>query len=258
MATTYRLFGFLVCWAYDGNCWGWKCDPQYMEFSEPPHWNVIWPGRAAKLELRGIHGALDLWALYFHTGATVSEQDLHGVFPAAIPRCTSFAAIREHMRSRVGRAIAHRSAVLTVLAGDFNWVVADDDRRSISTMEVSGARDRGEEWHFRKTVLTPHGLHELYQADFTHRSGLAWSRLDRIYCNQHVTEQLDRDIRVTAMEWRPELTNHRAVGFSKCIPDKRQSSAVGVSAAAVRHQDFPRRVKLKYYALLRCELRNYI
>ena len=140
--------------------------------------------------------------------------------------------------------IVHRNSVLSIAVGDFNWATADNVRRSLNGLETSGARNRGEERRFEKTVATPHGLHEQYQNDFTHQSSSAWSRLDRIYCNQHVVEQLDRELRVTALDWREDLSNHRAVGFSRKIPDEAASGRRGVSEAAIKHVDFPRRARL--------------
>eukprot|EP00959_Pyramimonas_sp_CCMP1952_P307674 6439858-Pyramimonas_sp.AAC.1 len=52
----------------------------------------------------------------------------------------------------------------------------------------------------------------------TFASSSAWSRLDRLYCNQHVAEQLDRDIKAVALEWKPHLSDHRAVLFSRRLP----------------------------------------
>ena len=82
--------------------------------------------------------------------------------------------------------------------------------------------------------------------NFTHQSSSARSRLDRIYCNQHVVEQFDRELRVTALDWRKDLSNHRAVGFSRKTPDKAASGRRGVSEAAIKHVDFPCRVKLAW------------
>ena len=100
--------------------------------------------------MRGSQGALDICATYFHTGAEITQNDLHGVLPGYVQRCTSFPALRERMRYRLGRAIVHRNSVLSIVARDFSWVTADDDRRSLNGLETSGARNRGEERRFDK------------------------------------------------------------------------------------------------------------
>ena len=87
-------------------------------FDAEPVWDVIWPGRAARLMLRGKLGALDLWTVYFPTGVEVTEADFYGVHPAARQQCTSFTALRDHLRVRIARALTPRDNALTVLCGD--------------------------------------------------------------------------------------------------------------------------------------------
>ena len=169
-----------------------------QNFESSPSWTVIWPGRAARLSLRGPSGSLDLLVVYFHTGAEVTELDLYGAYPSHRPHCTSFPKLREHMRCRVGQAIAPQTSVLTIMAGDFNWVTADADRRALTTMDTSGSRDAGEERHFNSVVSRTNGLHEMHQPDMTRMSARSRARLDRVYSNQHAIEQLDRQINV----WR--------------------------------------------------------
>ena len=140
-----------------------------------------------------------------------------------------------------------------MLAADFNYVNAKDDRYNVTTMRATGAGDREDEQHFQRFLASPFSLVEAHQPLFTHKvvtqHGTSMGRLDRIYTNQHVLEQLDRQIRTSALPWQHSLSAHRAITFSRKIPDKRTDG--GISIAALRHVDFPRRVRLAYDALLR-------
>ena len=140
-----------------------------------------------------------------------------------------------------------------MLAADFNYVNAKDDRYNVTTMRATGAGDREDEQHFQRFLASPFSLVEAHQPLFTHKvvtqHGTSMGRLDRIYTNQHVLEQLDRQIRTSALPWQHSLSAHRAISFSRKIPDKRTDG--GISIAALRHVDFPRRARLAYDALLR-------
>ena len=117
-------------------------------------------------------------------------------------------------------SIAPQSSVLTVLGGDFNYVTDNIERVSTSTASSSNRRDTSEERHFNNVVSGPFGLQEMFQAEPTHALASARSRLGRMYCNQHVVEQLDRHIKAVALEWNPHLSHHRAVLFSQQLPQK--------------------------------------
>ena len=43
----------------------------------------------------------------------------------------------------------------------------------------------------RSSLAAPFGLHDMYQPDFTHAAHASRGRLDRVYTNMHVSEQLD-------------------------------------------------------------------
>ena len=80
-------------------------------------WKVLWPGRAARLELAGPLGSLDLTVCYFHTGAEVQEMDRYGLSAEQAQRCHTFPALREVMRSTLGNFIRSEFSAMTVLAG---------------------------------------------------------------------------------------------------------------------------------------------
>ena len=86
----------------------------------------------------------------------------------------------------------------------------------------------------------------------THENGMALSRLDRIYLNDHQVGQFDREYRTVALDANA-LSDHRAVGFRKEVPDRKQQTDEGVSCFAARHVDFPRRAQLEFDSLLRSQ-----
>ena len=94
-------------------------------------------------------------------------------------------------------------------------------------------------------VCAQRGLHELHQPELTHASATSRSRLDTIYTNQHVIEQLDREVKSVALEWKPSLSNHRAVLMSRRAPQKLACGDGCVSESAYKHKDNARRVGLE-------------
>ena len=124
---------------------------------------------------------------------------------------------REELRSGVARCIYDSDSVLTIIAGDFNWVSSPEDRCTKASGDESGGRDQVEEADWDTKVLKGKGAHELWQPMATHDSALARSRLDRVYATQHVIDQVDSQLACFALEWCPTLSNHRPVAFSKKI-----------------------------------------
>ena len=116
-----------------------------QKFDPNPAWKIILPGRAAKLELRGPEGALDLVVAYFPTGNRPEGHDFYGFSAAEIERASSFHSLRGCLRSRLSRSLAPRSSALTILAGDFKYVADDFDRISIHSAMSTGRRDSHEE-----------------------------------------------------------------------------------------------------------------
>ena len=226
----------------------------FLELFDPdPKFVHIWRGRAAKLCLRGPRGALDILVVYFHTGANdkLTEHDLQGVPSRSKDSIKAFPHLRSLLRERLAQNVVDQNDALTVIGGDFNYVTSTQDRTSLSSAEESGRRDSSEEAHFQSILATKFGFHEMFQGEPTHASSNSRARLDRIYTNQHVAEQLDRHLRVSALEWRSDLSHHRAVFFSRSSPQRLPVAERGVSTTAVNHADFARRLSLEYYESLK-------
>ena len=68
-------------------------------------WETIVKGRAAKLKLRGPKGALDIISVYGAAGSTRDRVDE-----------------RIDLINKIGKVVANRNEVLTIIAGDMNFV----------------------------------------------------------------------------------------------------------------------------------------
>jgi len=160
-------------------------------------WVEVIPGRVAILKLRGSQGALDIVCAYLPTGDATC------------------AAHRKNAIIDIGSHIRPRDEVLTVMAGDFNFVEDERDRYCTLTGDWTGSKDSGEAEVFRDHIRTPHCMYEFEQNHFTCEAGGARSRIDRMYTNQHVSFQLDRHITCNVLEWDKHLSVHRPITFSR-------------------------------------------
>ena len=153
------------------------------------------------------------------------------------------------MRNRIRTFLSPSTVAATVIGGDFKYVVPKGDRRALETMADTGGKDTREEDHWQRRVAKPLGLLEMRQDDMTHHSARSESRLDRIYANFPLIDQLDKVLRMTVLPWRLELSAHRPISFRRTTAPKKTPN--GVSQAALRHKDFPRRTRLAYLELQR-------
>jgi len=160
-------------------------------------WVEVIPGRVAILKLRGRLGALDIICAYLPTGDS------------------TFAAQRRSDIISMGSHIQPNTEVLTVLAGDFNFVENERDRYCTSSGNWTGLKDIGEAQAFHDHIRLPHQMHEWEQGHFTCEAGGARSRIDRMYTNQHVSFQLDRHIACNVLEWDKSVSVHRPIVFSR-------------------------------------------
>ena len=119
------------------------------------------PGRAARLSLRGPNGALDIYVCYLPTGSEHEDQ-------------------KQHVIRRLRESLAPNNSVLSILMGDWNFVMQDEDRICLRSMQFTGGSDRAIARSFQ-SLLDEHHLHELEQLAFTHENSTAQSKIDRIY-----------------------------------------------------------------------------
>ena len=150
--------------------------------------------------------------------------------------------------SSIANKVKNRTNTLSLCMGDWNFVMVDEDRWSKSGNGWSGYQDKEEAKYFQDYLMTPFGFAELAQAAYTHDSALARSRLDRVYSNHAVYDQLDRNYCCTALPASP-LSAHRPISFSRKAPVKDASSPRNISQQVTSHPDFARRVALEFNEL---------
>ena len=134
-------------------------------------------GHLAMLTLRGPAGTLEVWCAYYPTGGGHAEAKEK----------------RQQLTTTIARNCHPPSRALSILAGDWNFVSAADERLSIQSHAWTGDRDAGEASHFLNTLLRPLELSELQQDNFTYFHPDTTSKLDRVYTNHHPSTQLDHN-----------------------------------------------------------------
>ena len=159
-------------------------------------WHILVEGRLAVLRCWGKLGSLDIWAVYADAVCSPS---------------------RRSMIDKLSRVVAPQSSTLSILVGDFNFVGAAEDR--ITEGVWKGAHDKIDNDHLVDRVLQPRSFAELEQECFTYRSAslpTTFSRIDRVFSNHHVADQLQSDFFCGVLPWpSPELSDHRPVRFGR-------------------------------------------
>ena len=197
-------------------------------------WEEVEQGRVCVLRLRGPSGALDIFVIYHHTGNSVEAKQA-----------------REGARALLASRIRPQREALSVLMGDFNYVPDKRDRFSKEAGNGPCDHEVLEEDRFCRVIGNPFGFSELHQEEFTHDSALGRSRLDRVYTNHFITDQLDRRIGCVALSWVPWLSAHRPVAFFRQKPSFQTSAWYKLPTAPIKHPNWPRRVALRFNELRR-------
>ena len=98
---------------------------------------MVFPGRAVVLRLSGTHGSLDVFSVYFPTGdsAHLDVMVEAGLDPAG--RKVSNFELREALRRRLALQVWPREQIMSVIAGDFNFVTAAADRMCASSASAT-------------------------------------------------------------------------------------------------------------------------
>jgi len=194
-------------------------------------WEELIPGRVALLHLRGPEGSLDIACVYLPTGDSNSSQD------------------RQNAVARLGRRIADKDKVLTIIAGDFNFVETERDRWCIEKGEWTGGKDAVERDFFEEHIRKPHKIHEWEQGHFTCESGGARSRIDRFYCNQHVSLQLDRRCSCSVLEWDKATSVHRPISFARRSAGEKPPGQRPITQADVSKEGWAADVQNRFFSL---------
>ena len=139
-----------------------------------------------------------------------------------------------------------RAKALTILLGDFNFVISKKDRFNKVSGEWTGDSNVSDECSFQDVLATPFGLHEWDQPELTCDMAQARSRLDRVYVNQHLTEQLDRHFSCVALERVGTLSAHRALSFMWKRAQRQDFMNKPLPTGVMDDPSWTRRVMLRY------------
>ena len=77
---------------------------------------------------------LSLWT----HGDHILPNELQEVLPRYRAECTTQRALRDHLRFRISSSLSSQNDALTLLGGDFNWTVEEQDRCSKTKCKWTG------------------------------------------------------------------------------------------------------------------------
>ena len=156
---------------------------------------VIEGGRVAVLHLVGPYGNLDIACIYLD--ATSSLE-------------------RRHTLKKLGMSLRPRSTNLTVLAGDFNFVIDSKDRWSSQGQRWAENGDSLDAEVLNDCILTPSGLIEWEQSHFTCEAKGARARLDRMMFRKEGLFKAEFAAHVRKAEARFEQSRTKAM-MRRCL-----------------------------------------
>jgi hypothetical protein len=190
------------------------------------------PGRTAVVRMWGSEGRVQIGMAYLQTGNSGGRAE------------------RTATMKRLAAELAKGGKTLTILAGDFNFVVDKMDRISGVPAEFTGKADDGEAQVIGR-MLEQAGLKELEQSEFTYRFETCRSRIDRIYTNMKRYEWMDRDIGCVALDWNDNISRHRPIaGYRRGAGEKKQGEHP-IQDHEVGGKEWRQRVKMAYLEKLR-------
>ena len=190
-------------------------------------WEEVQPGRIAILHLKGEHGKLDIVVVYMPTGEDAKAE-------------------RKVSISKLSNKMQPHNEILTIMAGDFNFVTKHTDRINKDTGKWSGEGDKKDVGQFNAEVAKPFDLYEWEQEEATCDSPLARAKLDRVYSNHHVADKLDRHFSCAALQWTKGLSAHRPISFSNQKAENTFREDRPLPCGPMKEDAWPRRVKADY------------
>jgi hypothetical protein len=105
------------------------------------NWLEIVPGRVARLRLQGPAGALDIYVVYMQVGGEQEDK-----------------RARQQAIRAIAAVLAPREQALSIMAGDWNFVVNKDDRWSKQNGSWTGGTDAAEERKSLRITFADHAI----------------------------------------------------------------------------------------------------
>ena len=165
-------------------------------------WRSVIPGRLGLLSLKGKLGNLCIAVVYMTTGEDADLEDGSKIRPKEERRI---------IRTTLGDKLPNRNAAMSLVMGDLDTASEPEGRTHIGPMTFTGGGDAGEETHWQEVVSKPNGLYEMCQPEHTNKHSTGTGRIDRVYTNQPVADQLDKRTGCVALSWTHALSTHRPV-----------------------------------------------
>ena len=201
-----------------------------QQFDPDPVWTDIVPGRVARLRLRGPCGSLDIFVCY------LDARDRNA---------------RQECATSVLPFFSDQKEVLTLLFGDFNFVISNHDRLNKISGDWSGQANQNESNWFSDHFFSPANLAEWAQSEHTCEISSARSRIDRFYCNLHIGAQQNEHVECCALDWKLDLSSHRPIHFAKLHARKKRKTPRPLPLWTVDHPKFSSMVEELYDERLR-------
>ena len=190
-------------------------------------------GAAAMLRLEGPHGALDVVVLYLKTGC-----------------CAEARRERARVAESLARLIRPANRALTLTIGDWNFVREGDDRTNLQEWDPTrNAADVREHDQLANILFDRHGLKEIRQELTTHRNAIGTSRIDRAYVNPHLADSFTHDWKCRALEWKNELSTHRAIEVTRTAKGAAADKGRALPTGPLGREDWAPRVRLRWQEL---------
>ena len=127
-------------------------------------------------------------------------------------------------------------------------MVNRDDRRFKQNGSWTGGTDAAEAREFADYFCKPCNFTEWLQPVLTHECGKARSKLDTVFSNHTISDQLDRAYGCVALPKVP-CSAHRPVAFSRKAPEPAGPSSINIDAAMLSDPQFAHRVALEFHEL---------
>jgi hypothetical protein len=211
-------------------------------FNQPPMWTIFCAGHLARLSLQGQQGMLQIWCVYYPNGDRPKDAEA-----------------RQHLTKTIAQNCLPPGHSLSILAGDWNFVSASQDRLCLSSNAWTGDRDSQEAESFREALLRPFQFNELQQDSFTYFHPISTSRIDRIYTNHHPSTQLDHNYYCTALQHHKGLSKHSPVSFGRTDSSKSRKEGTAtnttthhqpIKTETIQNNDWRHRVSAEFHHLL--------
>ena len=163
---------------------------QFEEVVVNRDWVVLVEGRIGRLSLCGPRGCLELFIVYLDPSSAANQISSIKLLGTYIKSC-----------------------VHTLILGDFNFVHCKTDRLLKATNTWSLGDDKAVDRAWVEHISS-RGIKEWAQESHTCETGIAFSRIDRVYSSLHPAHGVHGRISCQVQQRLPDLSTHWPLFFS--------------------------------------------